>query len=38
MAGLICTLIYVRGQAYLAARQGAEAAKEFQEIVDHRGI
>ena len=30
--------VYVRGQAYLAARQGAEAAKEFQKIVDHRGI
>ena len=38
MAGLICTLIYVRGKAYLAARQGAEAAREFQKIVDHRGI
>jgi serine/threonine protein kinase len=30
--------VYLRGQAYLAALQGAEAAKEFQEIVDHRGI
>ena len=30
--------IYVRGQAYLAARQGAEAAGEFQKILDHRGI
>ena len=30
--------VYVRGQAYLAGRQGAEAAKEFQKIVDHRGI
>ena len=29
---------YVRGQAYLAARQGAEAAGEFQKIVDHRGL
>ncbi|HLN01623.1 MAG TPA: hypothetical protein VK335_20210 [Bryobacteraceae bacterium] len=29
---------YVRGEAYLAARQGAEAASEFQKIVDHRGI
>jgi DNA-binding winged helix-turn-helix (wHTH) protein/tetratricopeptide (TPR) repeat protein len=29
--------IYVRGQAYLAARQGAEAAMEFQKILDHRG-
>jgi len=30
--------IYVRGQAYLAAHQGAEAATEFQKILDHRGI
>jgi len=28
---------YVRGQAYLKARQGKEAAAEFQKIVDHRG-
>jgi predicted Ser/Thr protein kinase len=30
--------VYVRGQAYLAARQGAAAATEFQKILDHRGI
>jgi len=30
--------IYVRGEAYLAARRGAEAAGEFQKILDHRGI
>ena len=30
--------IYVRGHAYLAARQGTEAAREFQKILDHRGI
>jgi len=29
---------YVRGLAYLAAHQGAEAAGEFQKILDHRGI
>jgi eukaryotic-like serine/threonine-protein kinase len=29
---------YIRGRAYLAARQGTEAAGEFQKIVDHRGI
>ena len=29
---------YVRGLAYLAAHQGAEAASEFQKILDHRGI
>jgi len=26
------------GEAYLAARRGAEAAAEFQKILDHRGI
>jgi eukaryotic-like serine/threonine-protein kinase len=30
--------IYVRGEAYLAARQGAEAAIELQKILDHRGV
>jgi eukaryotic-like serine/threonine-protein kinase len=30
--------IYVRGEAYLAARRGSEAAAEFQKILDHRGI
>jgi DNA-binding winged helix-turn-helix (wHTH) protein/tetratricopeptide (TPR) repeat protein len=30
--------IYVRGEVYLAAHQGAEAAMEFQKIVDHPGI
>jgi hypothetical protein len=30
--------IYVRGEAYLAAHQGAGAAAEFQKILDHRGI
>lgn len=29
---------YVRGLAYLAAHQGAEAAGEFQKILNHRGI
>jgi len=29
---------YLRGQAYLLARQGKEAAAEFQKIIDHRGI
>lgn len=29
---------YVRGLAYLAAHHGAEAAAEFQKILDHRGI
>ena len=30
--------IYVRGEAYLAQGRGAEAAREFQKILDHRGI
>jgi eukaryotic-like serine/threonine-protein kinase len=30
--------VYVRGLAYLAARHGAQAAAEFQKILDHRGI
>jgi tetratricopeptide (TPR) repeat protein len=29
---------YVRGQAYLGARCGREAAVEFQKVLDHRGI
>ena len=29
---------FVRGQAYLAARRGAEAAAEFQRILEHRGL
>jgi len=30
--------VYVRGEAYLAAHQGSEAAAEFQKILDHRGL
>jgi len=30
--------VFVRGEAYLAARQGSEAATEFQKILDHRGL
>jgi eukaryotic-like serine/threonine-protein kinase len=30
--------VYVRGNAYLAARQGSAAAGEFQKILDHKGI
>jgi serine/threonine protein kinase/tetratricopeptide (TPR) repeat protein len=30
--------VYVRGEAYLAAHQGNEAALEFKKILDHRGI
>jgi DNA-binding winged helix-turn-helix (wHTH) protein/tetratricopeptide (TPR) repeat protein len=30
--------VYVRGEAYLAAHRGKEAAAEFQKILDHRGL
>lgn len=30
--------VYIRGQAYLALRDGAKAAAEFQKIIDHPGI
>jgi eukaryotic-like serine/threonine-protein kinase len=30
--------VYVRGEAYLAAHEGSEAAAEFRKILDHRGI
>jgi tetratricopeptide (TPR) repeat protein len=30
--------VYVRGQAYLQARNGTAAAAEFQKIIDHRGL
>ena len=29
---------YVRGEAFLAAHQGREAALEFQKILDHHGL
>jgi predicted Zn-dependent protease len=30
--------VFVRGQAYLSARQGSEASAEFRKILNHRGI
>jgi hypothetical protein len=30
--------VFVRGEAYLAAHQGKEAAAQFQKILDHRGV
>jgi eukaryotic-like serine/threonine-protein kinase len=30
--------VFVRGEVYLAARKGREAAVEFQKILDHRGV
>ncbi|MGA8553172.1 MAG: protein kinase [Candidatus Acidiferrales bacterium] len=39
LANLSCLYpAYVRGNAYLAAGQGSEAATEFQKIIDHSGI
>ncbi len=35
---LVLYPIYLRGEAYLAAKQGAAAAAEFQKIVDHPGL
>jgi eukaryotic-like serine/threonine-protein kinase len=30
--------VYMRGNAYLAAHRGKQAAEEFQKILDHRGV
>lgn len=30
--------VYVRGEAYLALNRGPEAVREFQKIIEHRGI
>jgi len=30
--------VYVRGEAFLAAHRGPEAAAEFQKILNHRGV
>jgi tRNA A-37 threonylcarbamoyl transferase component Bud32/tetratricopeptide (TPR) repeat protein len=30
--------VYLRGEAYLAAKQGAAAGNEFQKILDHAGV
>jgi eukaryotic-like serine/threonine-protein kinase len=34
---LLFPIAYLRGQAYLHDKKGAEAAAQFQEILDHRG-
>jgi len=36
-AYLLFPIAYLRGQVYLNDKKGAEAAAEFQEILDHRG-
>jgi len=33
-----CVAVYLRGVAYLEARQGAPGAAEFQKILDHPGV
>lgn len=39
LASLSCLYpTYIRGEAYLAAGQGKEAAEEFQKILEHNGI
>jgi tetratricopeptide (TPR) repeat protein len=39
LANLSCLYpTYIRGEAYLAAGRGKEAAAEFQKILDHGGI
>jgi ATP/maltotriose-dependent transcriptional regulator MalT len=30
--------VFVRGEAFLAAHQGSEAAGEFRKIIEHRGV
>lgn len=30
--------VYIRGRAYLTSNSGADAAREFQKILDHRGV
>ena len=39
-AGLLDNFLaaHLRGEAYLAAHRGQEAAAEFQKIIDHRGV
>ncbi|MGA7080766.1 MAG: winged helix-turn-helix domain-containing protein [Terriglobales bacterium] len=36
--GISLCPVYVRGEAYLAAKQGSAAAAEFQKILDHPGV
>jgi eukaryotic-like serine/threonine-protein kinase len=38
ITGQTCILAYVRGEAFLAAHRGQEAAVEFRRILDHRSI
>jgi serine/threonine protein kinase/tetratricopeptide (TPR) repeat protein len=40
VAGVIAALypVWVRAEAYRLSRQGADAAREYQKILDHRGV
>jgi len=38
IANFVLYPVYLRGEAYLAARQGTAAAGEFQKILDHPGV
>jgi serine/threonine protein kinase/tetratricopeptide (TPR) repeat protein len=38
VVGLSLYPVYMRGLAYVAAHQGAQAAAEFQKILDHPGV
>jgi ATP/maltotriose-dependent transcriptional regulator MalT len=38
VSGLSFYSVYVRGEAYLAARRGSDASAEFQKILDHRSV
>ena len=38
IAGVALYPVYLRGEAYLAAGRGSEAAAEFQKILNHRGL
>ena len=33
-----CGVLYARGMAYLQAKQGAQAAQEFQRVIDSRSV
>jgi serine/threonine protein kinase/tetratricopeptide (TPR) repeat protein len=37
-SGAVYWPMYIRGEAFLKAKEGAKAAAEYQKILDHRGI
>ena len=38
LASFVLYPVYLRGEAYLKTKRGAEAAAEFQKIIDHPGL